>query len=224
MNPWLLAAPEPVDPGVLDTVVQNPDDAREQACRIVEATPSVCRPPSTTVPSEPSGGFDLSFLGVLFWVLVILGVVLLLVVLVRAIAGRSPRQRQAKAAHRDDEFDDEVEAGYVQVDRSREPTDWRAEAEAHRRDGRYRDALRCRYRALVGDLARRGLIDEIPGRTTGEERVQLREVRPVAAASFDAAADLFDGAWYGHAEVDASDDDRFQALERDVLVTAGAPR
>lgn len=221
---WLLAAPGPVDPGVLDTVVQNPDDAREQACRIVEATPSVCRPPSTTVPTDSSGGFDLSFLGVLFWVLVVVGVALLLVALVRAIAGRSPRRRHAKAAHDETVFDDEVETGFVQVDRSREPTDWRTEAEAHRRSGRYRDALRCRYRALVGDLARRGLIDEIPGRTTGEERVQLREVRPIAAASFDAAADLFDDAWYGHAAVDERDDDRFQALEREVLVTAGTSR
>jgi hypothetical protein len=68
------------------------------------------------------------------------------------------------------------------------------------------------------------LIDEIPGRTTGEERAQLRGVLPVAGAPFDAAADLFDDAWYGHAEVDADDDDRFQALERDVLAATGASR
>lgn len=220
---WLLAAPDPVDPGVLDTVVQNPDDVREQACRIVEATPRVCSPPSTTVPSEGSGGTDLSFLGVVFWALLIVGVLLLLVVLVRAIAGWSPRPRRAKQARHDDDVD-EVETGFVQIDRSREPTDWRGEAEAHRRAGRHRDALRCRYRALVGDLARRGLIDEIPGRTTGEERAQLREVRPVAGPPFDAAADLFDDAWYGHADVDAADDDRFQALERDVLAATGVPR
>jgi len=224
MMRWLLAAPEPVDPGVLDTVGQNPDDVREQACRIVEATPRVCSPPSTTVPSDGSGGIDLSFLGLIFWVLLIVGVVLLLVVLVRAIAGRSPRQRRAREGGRGDELDDEMETGFVRIDRSREPTDWRAEAEAHRLAGRHRDALRCRYRALVGDLARRGLIDEIPGRTTGEERAQLREVRPVAGAPFDAAADLFDDAWYGHVEVDAADDDRFQELERDVLTATGVSR
>lgn len=221
---WLLAAPEPIDPGVLDTVVQNPDDVREQACRIVEATPRVCSPPTTTVPSDPSDGFDLSFLGLIFWLLLIIGVVLLLVVLVRAIAGRSPRQRRARSTRHDDDLDDELETGFVQIDRSREPTDWRAEADAHRLAGRHRDALRCRYRALVGDLARRGLIDEIPGRTTGEERAQLRDVRPAAGTPFDAAADLFDDAWYGHADVDAADDDRFQALERDVLAASGGPR
>ena len=87
----------------------------------------------------------------------------------------------------------------------------------HRRAGRYRDALRCRYRALVGDLARRGLIDEIPGRTTGEERTQLHRVQPDAGTPFASAADLFDGAWYGHVAVDADDDERFQSFERDVL-------
>jgi hypothetical protein len=77
--------------------------------------------------------------------------------------------------------------------------------------------MRCRYRALVGDLARRGLIYEIPGRTTGEERTQLRQVQPDAGRPFTSAADLFDGAWYGHHAVDADDDDRFQSFERDVL-------
>ncbi|MEN9645081.1 MAG: hypothetical protein RL238_1750 [Actinomycetota bacterium] len=219
---WLLAAPVPVDPGVLDTVAQDPDDVREQACRIVEASPGVCSPPTTTIAKPSGGGFDLSFLGVLFWVLLFVGVVLLLVALMRALDRRSPTRRRTKKKAASDTVDDELETGFVQIDRSREPTDWRSEAEGHRRAGRYRDALRCRYRALVGDLARRGLIDEIPGRTTGEERAQLRVVRPGAGEPFDAAADLFDDAWYGHAEVGADDDDRFQALERDVL--AGVQR
>jgi len=223
MNRWLLAAPDPVDPGVLDTVAQNPDDVREQACRIVEATPSVCSPPTTTIAKPSGGGVDLSFLGVLFWVLLILGVVLLLYAVMRAFDRRSPRTRRARAKRSSShDEDDEIETGFVQIDRSREPTDWRSEAETHRRAGRFREALRCRYRALVGDLARRGLIDEIPGRTTGEERAQLRDVRPAAGAPFDAAADLFDDAWYGHAAVDAAADDRFQALEREVL--AGVQR
>ena len=106
------------------------------------------------------------------------------------------------------------------VDRSREPVNWRAEAEAHRAAGRFRDALRCRYRALVGDLARRGLIDEIPGRTTGEERAQLRVVLPDSSPPFEEAADLFDEAWYGLVPVGAGDDDRFQHLEQDVLTRA----
>jgi hypothetical protein len=61
------------------------------------------------------------------------------------------------------------------------------------------------------------VIDEIPGRTTGEERAQLRRNRPAADGSFRSAADLFDGAWYGSLPVDAADDDRFQQLEASVL-------
>jgi hypothetical protein len=120
--------------------------------------------------------------------------------------------------------DDEQQAiRPVIVDRSREPSGWRAEADQHRASGRYRDAIRCRYRALVGDLARCGLIDEIPGRTTGEERMQLRAVAPTAHPSFTAAADLFDGAWFGNIEVRADDDDEFVRLENDVLATTASP-
>ena len=51
----LLAAPDPLPP-----VDQDPDDVQDAACRIVERSPEVCRPPTTqTVPrstsSPPSG-------------------------------------------------------------------------------------------------------------------------------------------------------------------------
>ena len=117
-----------------------------------------------------------------------------------------------------------MEDGVVVVDRSREPFSALADADEHRRAGRYRDAVRCRYRALVGDLARRGLVDEIPGRTTGEERAQMGRTQPAASRPFAAAADLFDGAWFGHYEVAAADDDRFQGLEREVLAASEAAR
>ena len=49
--------------------------------------------------------------------------------------------------------------------------DWRAEADAHERAGEWRRALRCRYRALVAELADRGIVDEVPGRTAGGQGV-----------------------------------------------------
>jgi hypothetical protein len=113
-----------------------------------------------------------------------------------------------------------VEARHVVIDRSREPSDWRTEADEHARHGRFRDALRCRYRALVGDLARRGLLDEIPGRTTGEERGQLRTTAPVAAPEFTDATDLFDRAWYGDEPTGAIEDDRFRSLADTVMAKA----
>ncbi len=217
---WLVGAP-PADP--LGPVDQDPDAVREEACKLVSKDTSVCSAPKPPKPPkvDDGGGFDLSIVSLLLWVLLIAAVVGLLYLLLRWAATKSGRTLALRKSPAGDDGDgDVVERDAVAVDRSREPINWRAEAEQHRLAGRYRDALRCRYRALVGDLARRGLIDEIPGRTTGEERAQLRRVTPAASAPFNSAADLFDGAWYGHSDVDAADDDRFQALERDVLATA----
>ena len=44
----------------------------------------------------------------------------------------------------------------------RPPTEWLAEAEGHERAGRWREALRCRYRLLLARLAAIGLVDEVP--------------------------------------------------------------
>jgi hypothetical protein len=215
----LLAAPPSTLPGdPLGTVAQDPDQVRQRACDIVSSNPLTC---STVAPKpnpSSSAPSDLSWLSWLIWLFLLAAVVVLLVTILRAVA-RRPRRPRTSGDDVDDPVD-EIELGVVAVDHSREPIDWRAEADGHRRAGRHRDALRCRYRALVGDLARLGLVDEIPGRTTGEERRQLRSVLPSAAAAFDTAADLFDGAWYGHALVEAADDDRFRALEAEVLDAA----
>jgi len=223
---WATTVPPGDDP-LGQPVPQDPDSVREQACKLVSKNQLVCSPPKPPTPSSSGGGnVDISWVSMILWLLLIAAVVGLLYLLIRVImntTGWGGKSRRATADGDDDE--DIVERDAVAVDRSREPVNWRTEAEEHRRAGRFRDALRCRYRALVGDLARRGLIDEIPGRTTGEERAQLRRVTPQASKPFNAAADLFDGAWYGHRDVDAQDDDRFQEFERDVLATAtGAKR
>lgn len=210
----LINAADPLEP-----IDQDPDVVRDEACRLVSRDQSVCAPPDTRPPPSGSGssGADLDWIGMLLWLVLIAAVLAMLVYVVRYLIERSGRSRQKPKRDAEEDDLDQVEQAAVVVDRSREPTNWRAEADEHRRAGRYREALRCRYRALVGDLARRGLIDEIPGRTTGEERTQLRQVQPDAGRPFTSAADLFDGAWYGHHAVDADDDDRFQSFERDVL-------
>ena len=166
-------------------VDQDPEAVREQACRIVSSNDRVCSPATTSRRRPAMAAFVRP------------------VVARRCCCGCAHRRRgrvagprravrwrraggaEVAATANDAESDDldELELAAVAVDRSREPVNWRAEADEHRRDGRFREALRCRYRALVGDLARRGLIDEIPGRTTGEERAQLRVIRPVAGAA-----------------------------------------
>jgi Domain of unknown function (DUF4129) len=94
---------------------------------------------------------------------------------------------------------------------------WRAEAEAHERAGEWRQAVRGRYRALVADLAARGLVDEIPGRTAGEYRGEVRRNVPTAAAEFADATELFELAWYARWPTGPDDASRLRALSDQVL-------
>ena len=217
---WFLPAATDDNLGPVD---QDPDEVRDDACRILSANPSVCEPAETLPPRTPEGGggLALDLFSLILWVVLIAALAFLVYVVVRAAMKRSGITKRRRSQSDEGSEGDAVEHDAVAVDRDREPIDWRAEAEAHRRGGRYRDALRCRYRALVGDLARRGLIDEVPGRTTGEERTQLGLVRPQVALPFSDAADLFDSAWYGHIAVGEGDVDRFQVLEGDVLAGSG---
>jgi uncharacterized protein DUF4129 len=104
--------------------------------------------------------------------------------------------------------------------RIRPPADWRAEAEAHEQAGEWRQALRCRYRALVAELAGRGLLEEVPGRTTGEYRAELGRALPAASPQFAGATELFEGAWYGRRPTAAADAAHFRALADRVLEKA----
>ncbi|MBV8159357.1 MAG: DUF4129 domain-containing protein [Acidimicrobiia bacterium] len=112
----------------------------------------------------------------------------------------------------------------VSGSRARPGTEWRTEAEAHERAGEWRQAVRCRYRALVADLAGRGVLHEIPGRTAGEYRAELGDNLPVAAPPFTGATELFEGAWYGRRGTAAEDAARFRELADRVLEAAGGPR
>lgn len=110
-----------------------------------------------------------------------------------------------------------VPAAAIAIERRRPAVDWEREAQEHAAAGRWRDAVRCRYRALVARLAATGAVDEVPGRTAGEYRLDVRRSRPDAAPSFTAATELFERAWYGRAEVDTADDERLRELAADVV-------
>ena len=105
----------------------------------------------------------------------------------------------------------------IVTERRRPATDWEREADAHAAAGRWRDALRCRYRALVARLATMGAVDEVPGRTAGEYRVELRRTRPDAAPAFGSATELFERAWYGHRPMGADDEATFRELADEVV-------
>jgi hypothetical protein len=109
----------------------------------------------------------------------------------------------------------------VDSDVGRPATDWQAEAAAHEAAGEWREGLRCRYRGMVAALAARGLVDEVPGRTSGEYRTAVSRAVPDAAPDFAGATELFERAWYGGKPTGPDDSARFRDLSDRVLVGAG---
>jgi len=108
-------------------------------------------------------------------------------------------------------------AAAVPAGRRRSAAEWRADAEAQERVGAWREAVRSRYRALVADLAARGLVEEVPGRTAGEYRRQVGRAVPAAAADFAGATELFEVAWYGRADTGAGEAAHLRDLSDRVL-------
>jgi hypothetical protein len=103
----------------------------------------------------------------------------------------------------------------------RSPAQWRAEAEDHEAAGAWKEALRCRYRALIGDLVAEGVLDDVAGRTTGEFRRDVTDRAPDRSEAFSAATELFELAWYADRQTGADENARFQALAATVVgVTA----
>jgi Domain of unknown function (DUF4129) len=98
----------------------------------------------------------------------------------------------------------EVAAAVVAGPR-RGAAEWRAEAEAHEAAGEWRQAVRCRYRALIADLARLGVVDEVPGRTSGEYLGEVGRNLPSAVEAFGGATQVFERAWYGRRPTGAGD-------------------
>ncbi|MBA3372047.1 MAG: DUF4129 domain-containing protein [Actinomycetota bacterium] len=101
---------------------------------------------------------------------------------------------------------------------------WRAEAGEHEAAGRWRAAVRCHYRALIADLAAAGLLEEVPGRTSGEYLRVVVEDLPLAAEAFTAATSAFESAWYGHADVTADDVQQMREAGKNVLATTSGRR
>jgi len=99
--------------------------------------------------------------------------------------------------------------------------EWRADAEAAERAGQWRQALRCRYRALVAELADRGLVEEVAGRTAGEYRVEVAGSAPTVAVPFAGATELFERAWYGDRPTGQDEAARFRGLADEVLTGVG---
>lgn len=112
----------------------------------------------------------------------------------------------------------------VVVAEGEDGVDWAAAAEGHEAAGRWREGLRSRYRALVGELAERGVLAELVGRTAGELAREVATTCPPASPAFTAATDLFERAWYGGEATGPDERDRFAGLAADVLAAAAPSR
>lgn len=105
----------------------------------------------------------------------------------------------------------------VSIEVRRSPSEWRTEAVRFEAAGQWKEALRCRYRAMVSDLVDRKVVPDIPGRTVGEHRADVSTVVPDAAPEFQGAAELFERAWYGDLPTGEAENERFRALSDEIV-------
>jgi len=115
----------------------------------------------------------------------------------------------------------------VDAEVTRSELEWLVEAERFEAAGQWKQALRCRFRALVRTMIERGVVRDIPGRTTGEYRVEVGRHAPGVATAFAGASELFDRAWYGDEPTGAAESSRFRTLADEIVlgldVDAAAP-
>ena len=204
----------------------DPEQVRDFACEATAAD-IVCNPSAPDIEIDSSSGSGTG-LGA-FANVIVLGLMAALALglaflIYQFVIGRQVTidDEEIDALDIDESIDEAIDSRVV--DHQSPPDKWRRRADEHRQRGDYRESVRCEYRALVGDLARAGHVDEIPGRTSGEERAQVRELAPRfaergrdVATQFDIAADTFDSAWFDDEVVTRADDERFVAASRAVL-------
>lgn len=107
------------------------------------------------------------------------------------------------------------------VEARRSPIEWLAEADRLEAVGDWKAGLRARYRALVGGLIAEQILRDIPGRTTGEYRVEMRRVAVPVAVAFAEASDLFERAWYGDEPTGPVESRQFRKLAARIGEQAG---
>lgn len=106
----------------------------------------------------------------------------------------------------------------------RNARDWLRDADRAEAAGQWREALRCRYRALLAELAGAGLIEEVAGRTTGEYLGAVARDLPDAAEGFGAATRAFELAWYGAGTTTPGDVEAFAGHARAAAAAATGRR
>lgn len=191
-----------------------PDRARERAKEIL-SKPEYQPPPKTWLDrllewiGEHLGGAIGSLFGtggsVFAWIL--------LVVLMGAAGFLISRIRGSGQWRRTIEPD----GVDIEVEVRRTVTEWRREAERLEAEGKWKEALRARYRELIGRLIEDEVVRDVPGRTTGEYRFEVARNAPGVAGEFSGATELFDRAWYGDRPTGPDENKRFRELASVVL-------
>lgn len=87
----------------------------------------------------------------------------------------------------------------------RSAREWAAEAAQHEAAGRFREAIRARYRQSLAELAGAGLLDDVPGQTTGQVAAAVSAAAPAVAAPWRELTAIFERAWYGRARLGGDD-------------------
>jgi hypothetical protein len=181
-----------------DEILRDPEFRPPEKSFVEEAIDWVDETVRTFLNSLVSGGAG----SLIAWA--VLGVLVLIVGLLVARVVRTLQPVPVSAVDRGGE-------------RRRAAIDWLAEAERHERDGDWKSALRSRYRWLVAELVEREVLREVPGRTAGEYRTEVREHAPAVAQAFSGASELFERAWYGDLPTGPAENERFRSLAEDVL-------
>ncbi|MGC0420730.1 DUF4129 domain-containing protein [Embleya sp. AB8] len=89
----------------------------------------------------------------------------------------------------------------------------RAAADAHAAAGRWDEAVRERFRAIVRALEERAVLDVRPGRTADEAAAEAGRALPETAAELRAAAAGFDAVHYGGRAADPALDHELRELD-----------
>lgn len=111
--------------------------------------------------------------------------------------------------------------------RERTSADWHADADAHAAAGELREALRCRYTAMVAGLVEQGVLEDVAGRTVRELDAEVARSAPLLAEPVTAAGERLERAVYGDEQVTHADlevvDHAAQLVSGRRTVTAGRP-
>lgn len=127
------------------------------------------------------------------WLLLAVFAATLVYVLARWLPGPIRRSRTGRRG-----IEIEANGRSAAIDHRNE-AQWRALADEHLAAGRYDEAYRARYRALLAHLVDAGVLADEPGRTPREYHQELARVAPVADTPFAELTENFEQVWYSPA-------------------------